>query len=99
MYDALTSLLMLAYMHISFPSLSKISGIFNISEHIYTCMFHHYEMGVVGFEFRNRAFNYHQNSQCRISDENWVYMCGKFIKQDLPGNMTHLEVQVSFFKL
>ena len=50
----------------------------------------------VGFEFKDRQRVYHSNSQCHISEENWLYMCGKFIKQDLPGNMTELEVQVSF---
>ena len=50
----------------------------------------------VGFEFKDRQFPYHSNSQCRISEENWVYMCGNFIKQDLLSNMTELEVQVSF---
>ena len=59
-------------------------------------MFHLYVLDVVGFEFKDRQFPYHSNSQCRISEENWVYMCGKFIKQDLPGNMTELGVEVSF---
>ena len=58
-------------------------------------MFHLYVLDFVGFEFKDRQFPYHSNSQCHISEANWVYMCGKFIKQDLRGDMTELEVQVS----
>ena len=57
-------------------------------------MFGHIFHGV-GFVFKGIRFDLlHPTS---ISEEDWVYMCSKFIQRELAGNMTDLEVQVSFW--